>query len=105
MVVSNIKVYENISDEEVFKIACKKNNIKPSDVRSWNIYKKSIDSRDKNDVHFNYSLKINLISEPDYEEKNLLYVNNKKVLNKRPVVVGAGPARAILRICTCFKWL
>ena len=100
MKLSNIKIHENVDDEEVFKIACKKNNIKLSDVRSWSILKKSIDSRDKNDVHFNYSLQVNLNSEPIFEEENLLISSNKKKLANRPVVVGAGPARTFLHIHT-----
>ena len=90
--VSNIKIYDNLSDEEAFGIACKKAKIDLNEVKKWCITKKSVDARDKNKVHFNYSFEIILNGENEEEETNLFIIDNKKVLEKRPVVVGAGPA-------------
>lgn len=94
----NIKIRENLSKEEVFQYVCKKKRIKESQVINWNIFKKSIDARNKEDIFFNYTI--------DMECKNEKYIKNAKILNnfedfkinvnrksnKRPIIVGAGPA-------------
>ena len=92
IIISNIKIYENISDEEVFKYACKKTKINISNVEEWNIVKKSVDARDKNDVHFSYSFDVLMKGEKREPKEDLLLVKDKTKLNKKPVVVGAGPA-------------
>ena len=55
MIISNIKVYDNLSNEDVFNLACKKNKIDISKVVEWHILKKSVDARKKDDIHFSYS--------------------------------------------------
>ena len=50
--ISNIKVYKNIDDDNIIDIVCKKYKINKSDVLDWSIFKKSIDARKKDDVHF-----------------------------------------------------
>ena len=90
--ISNVKIYDNLTDEEVFNIACKKNKVNKEDVLSWNIAKKSVDSRRKDDVHFSYSLNLLMKGEKQEEKKDLLLIDNKKTIDKRPVVIGAGPA-------------
>lgn len=92
IIISNIKIYENISDEEVFKYACNKKKININNVENWNIIKKSVDARNKKDVHFSYSLELFMKGEKREPKKDLLLITNKKVLEKRPIVVGAGPA-------------
>ena len=92
MIISNIKIYNDLSDEEVYKIACKKNNIDFDKVVDWHITKKSVDARKKDDVHFSYSLELIMQGEKTKENKNILLVDEKKELKKRPVVIGAGPA-------------
>lgn len=107
--INNVNIRENISDGEVLLRALKKFNIPRSSVDYWRIYKKSIDARDKNDVHFVYTIDIeckdkklcsNLV---EIEEKNSeeIDVNFKVKFDNRPIVVGAGPARVICRIYTC----
>ena len=88
----NINVYDNLSNEEVFKLACEKNSIKVQDVSNWHIVKKSIDARNKDDVHFVYSLEVFIGNEKESHNEDLYLVKNKKKLSNRPVVVGAGPA-------------
>ncbi len=92
MVISDIKIYENLSNDEVFQIACKKNRIKVEDVMDWHIIKKSVDARKKNDIHFSYSLELLMRGEIVEGKEDLLLVKNKKLINSRPVIVGAGPA-------------
>ena len=91
MRISNIKVFEDITEEELLNRVCKKNKIDKSKIVSWNIFKKSIDARDKSNVHYNYTVDIFL--EGDKVEKvDLLKINNPVQFHKRPVVIGTGPA-------------
>ena len=96
--ITNIKIYENISNEEVFKIAINKYKINRNDILSWQISKKSIDARKKDDVHFNYSIDLKLKNESHYKKLKLIKefkmpkinLNNKE--NKKVVIIGAGPS-------------
>ena len=98
--LNNIKIRENISNDEVLLRALKKFNIPRSSVDYWRIYKKSIDARDKNDVHFVYTIdieckdkkvcsKLTQVTEIDSVK---IEVDFKSNFIDRPVVVGAGPA-------------
>ena len=64
--LSNIKIRQDISNNEVFKIACKKNKIDESTVTDWKVFKKSIDARNKDDIFYNYSIDINTSREYKY---------------------------------------
>ena len=99
--ISNIKIYEDISDEEILNIIIKKYKISRQSILKWSISKKSIDARKKEDVHYSYSIDINAKD----EDKLLKYKNVSKVitmeipkvefnLNKsiKPVIIGAGPS-------------
>ena len=88
----NVNIYDNLSNEEVLDIACKKNHVNKQDVSKWYIVKKSVDARNKEDVHFVYSINVLLGKEKEEQQENQYIVNNKKELSKRPIVVGAGPA-------------
>jgi uncharacterized FAD-dependent dehydrogenase len=90
MLLSNIKIYDDLPDEKVLEIACQKNKINIKEVNTWQVVKKSIDARDKNNVHYIYSFKIN---EPiDVYKDEDFFVQNKTVFDEPPVIVGAGPA-------------
>lgn len=91
MRISNIKIYQDISDEEVVEIACKKNHINQSEIVSWKIFKKSIDARNKKDIHYNYTIDVFKVGKEEKTE-NLLLVKGPRNLEKRPVIIGAGPA-------------
>ena len=56
--LKDIKIRENISNEEVLNRALRKANIPRNLVLSWRIFRKSIDARNKNDVHFVYTIDI-----------------------------------------------
>ncbi len=93
MKFSNINVFEDITDDELLTKVCKKNKINKSQISSWHITKKSIDARDKSNVHYNYSVEVFLDGEEsNLSEENLLKVENTKKFDKNPVVIGAGPA-------------
>ena len=54
--ISNIKIYEDISDDKVINIVLNKYKIKQEDIILCNISKKSVDARKKDNVHYSYSI-------------------------------------------------
>lgn len=99
--ISDIKIYENLSDEDVLNYVIKHYKIQKENILDWHISKKSIDARKKDNVHFSYSIDFELKN----ENKLLKYKNVSKVtklefpeiiasLSKsvNPIIVGAGPA-------------
>ena len=56
----DIKIRENLREEQVLKKAILKNGIKLEEVNKWYIYKKSIDARKKEDIFYNYTIDIEL---------------------------------------------
>lgn len=97
--ISNIKINLKHTDEDIKKMISKKLKVKPSEIKSYSIFKKSLDSRKKNNIQYIYSIDIEIAN----EEKYLKYDNIKKVENieypitklksdTRPVVIGSGPA-------------
>ena len=92
MKLENIKIRQDLSEEEIVKYACKKNRINFNKEKQYKILKKSVDARNKDDVHYIYSIEISTSEEADKpEEKEII---RPKVTNiEEPVViVGAGPA-------------
>lgn len=99
--ISNVKIYENISDNEVFDIVVKKYKLLKENIISWYISKKSVDARKKEDVHYSYSIDVDIEDDEKYlKNKNVTRVKileeptfelnlNKSV---RPVIIGAGPS-------------
>lgn len=96
--LSDIKIREDLTEDEVLKKALLKNKIKPEEVEKWYIYKKSVDARKKDDIHYNYAIDVTLKNKE--REKNFqkvkeyempkIEVTRKSTYN--PVIVGAGPA-------------
>ncbi len=97
--LENIKIYEDLSEEEVLKQACSKYKIDFKNIKKYSIYKKSIDARNKSNIHYNYTIDIDyngnrkiknakIVSEENFE----LNINVKRKSKVRPVIVGAGPA-------------
>ena len=93
------------SYELLSKKVCKKLNIEEKHIKKIKINKKSIDARNKKNVHFVYELYISLDNEKQVlkrkksddisyiEEKHYSFkpTGNKK-MNYRPVIIGSGPA-------------
>ncbi len=98
IIINNIKIRKNLSSNEIFEETIKKNKIRKEDVLEWHITKKSIDARDKQDVHYTYAISFKLKNEHKYKhfhkapEVNLPEIKTNNLKNKRPVVVGAGPS-------------
>ena len=96
--ISNIKVYEDIEDENLIDFVIKKYKIKKEDIIHWYIVKKSIDARKKQDVHYNYSINIELQNEKNYKhfdkviKKELPKIKVNNINNKKVIVIGAGPS-------------
>ncbi len=96
--LKDIKIRENISDEEVLEKALKKAKIPSDKVSYWKIYRKSIDARNKNDVYFVYTIDIecndtSLTSKlTKVQDIKLPEIMNNRKSNYNPVIVGAGPA-------------
>ena len=95
--IDNIKINKDFTDDELIKYICKKFSINIDDILEWHILKKSIDARNKNDIHYLYNIAIKFKSENKYKKfkdyefpiPNIIVNCNK---NFRPVIVGAGPA-------------
>ena len=97
--LENIKIREDLDEEEVAKIACKNYKLDYSKVQKFIIYKKSIDARNKEDIYYNYTIDIDYLGNkiPKNikvvpEESFELNIDVKRAKNKRPVIIGAGPA-------------
>lgn len=96
--INNIKIRKDITDYEVLEIAIKKHAIKKDDIIKWHIARKSIDARKKDDVHYTYSIDVQVKDENKYKKLEKVKkfqipnVKIKKKLTTRPVIVGAGPA-------------
>lgn len=99
--ISNIKIYDNLSDKDIFLFVIKKYKLLEKNILEWHISKKSVDARKKNDVHFSYSLDLEIKNENNYlKYKNVSKVQEQKYpcidvnlpTSVRPVIVGAGPS-------------
>ena len=67
IIINNIKIRKNLSSNEIFEETIKKNKIRKEDVLEWHITKKSIDARDKQDVHYTYAISFKLKNEHKYK--------------------------------------
>lgn len=104
--LENIKIRQDIEDNEILEIACQKFKLPCKMVEEFKIVKKSIDARDKNDIFYNYSIivtmnsKFNVNTLKNHKDVTIIEdVDSKKTKiqvnresNARPVVIGAGPA-------------
>ena len=96
--LSNVKIKEDLTEEQVIESALKKYKIKKEEVKSSSIYKKSIDARDKSNIYYNYAIDVELKKDrvvkgaSVVEEYSLENINVKRKSKYCPVIVGAGPA-------------
>ena len=79
--------------------------INPNSIKEYNIVRKSIDARDKNNILFVYEFLIKCFEEDKilknisssdiflYEEKNYIFPDKGNIkLDRRPIIIGSGPA-------------
>lgn len=97
--VSNIKVKIEHAEEDVINKVCKLLKIKSSHIIEYSIFKKSLDSRKKNNIHYIYSVDIKIQNEERFAKNSNVriievqdYIVDKVKSKHRPVIVGSGPA-------------
>lgn len=96
--INNLKIRKDLSNYEIFKFAIEKNHILESDVLNWDISKKSIDARNKEDVHYIYTLNIEVKNEHRYphieKDKKIILpqIEIKRTSHISPIIIGAGPS-------------
>lgn len=96
--LNNIKIRGNLTEEQVIDKALSKYKIKKENVKEVYIYKRSVDARDKSDVHYNYAIDVELNKDINIKGAVLVKkykfeeINVKRNSNFNPVIVGAGPA-------------
>lgn len=96
--INNIKIRKDINDTELLDLLIEKYKIKKIDIIDWKISKKSIDARKKDDVHYVYSIDLNLKNEEKYKKFDTVKdfkmpkINIKNKDNKKVVIVGCGPS-------------
>ena len=95
--INDVKVFEDISNEEVIKKAVKKARIKTGDFISGKIIRKSIDARNKNNIFYNYTVDIEVKNENNYPKLKKVSKTSLKIEKNRnsiykPIIVGSGPA-------------
>jgi hypothetical protein len=96
--LNEIKLSLDNDESELYKIACKMLHIERSEIKKLIIYKKSIDARDKKNICFVYTLDLKIDREERFKSriipnvKENVKVEVKRKSDKRPVIVGAGPA-------------
>lgn len=96
--VNNLNVSLTASEEELKNIVVAKLNCSLQDITEFKISKKSVDARNKNNVHFVYSVDCNDVS-VHVADKDIEHIEpSEKLVYKikddgvRPIVVGSGPA-------------
>lgn len=95
--IDEYKVFENISDEQLFEKVIKKYKINKRDIVSITIIRKSVDCRKKDNIHFSYSFALELRNEEKYTYLKKYNQPEIKIENHRdskysPIIIGAGPA-------------
>jgi len=96
--INNLKIRKDLSNYDIFKVAIEKNHILETDVLNWHISKKSTDARNKEDVHYTYSLTIEVKNEHKYphiekdKKINLPQISIKRTSALSPIIIGAGPS-------------
>lgn len=96
--INNLKIRKDLTEYEIFELAIEKAHVKKDDILAWHIARKSIDARKKEDVHYTYSIDIEVKDEKRYKklEKvksfNIPTIKVKNNLSTRPIIIGAGPA-------------
>lgn len=100
IILNNINLPLDADLNDVYAIVCERLKININDVISAELYRKSVDARHKNDVHFCVSIIASLKNENNVLKKNKNasaftkkeYIWQKTNSNIRPVIIGFGPA-------------
>lgn len=102
--ITNIRLPIDYSDKELKHKAAKELRIDEKAIKNISLFRRSIDARHKNDIHFKASIDVNLNTDENRviskSKSNKAKITNpykyelplNKGLNQRPVIVGFGPA-------------
>lgn len=102
--VRQVKISLNTSDSEFKNKIANKLKIKENEIIKFEIKKKSLDARDKNNIHYVFEFDVQIKNEDRILKKNLKDVFKAKSeeyifditgaekIQNRPVIVGSGPA-------------
>lgn len=108
--LSNIRLGLDEPESSLADHAARFLGARPSDVRAWRILRKSLDARDKANLHFVYTVEVTLPDreprpteartrrvrdvriEPSTEVPFVMPPRGARPLDQRPVIVGSGPA-------------
>lgn len=95
------QVKVKINDNDIITSISKKLKINKSEIIDYEIIKKSIDARNKEDIYFVYELDVNLKNESNIKLNNEILISKNREyhlektgtikLKERPIIVGAGP--------------
>lgn len=103
--INEIKLSLDQDESELWQKAAKVLKVNKKYITKLNISKKSIDARDKNDVHFTYSVDVEISLDEDQivkkcksnkvskvSEYRYQLPENRRTSGYRPIIVGFGPA-------------
>lgn len=96
--INNIKINENLTDEQLINKVLNKNKLKIEEIKNWYIYKKSIDARDKRNIYYNYTIDIELKNKNKENKYNVIKIEEMPIIEVKrkkdisPIIIGAGPA-------------
>lgn len=96
--IKDIKIREDLTEEQVFKKAISKLKINEEEVSNWYIYRKSVDARKKEDIYYNYTINLELNDKKKenkfdkFEEEKFPKIIVKRKSTYNPIIIGAGPA-------------
>lgn len=96
--LNNLSLPLDAKPEQIKHVAAQKLNCQPAQLNNFKISKKSVDARNKNNVHFVYSIDCstenNIIANKDIELLNEPETLRFKIKDdgNRPLVIGSGPA-------------
>lgn len=102
--IRQVKVKIKSSEKEIIKNIADKLKIKEDEIIEISIKKKSLDARDKQDIHYVYEFDVEVKDENKVlkrrskdilkspKEEYVFNINGTKKLQHRPIIIGAGPA-------------
>ena len=99
--ISQIKLPLNDAKLSLETIAARALHVRPEEIASVRLFRKSVDARDKRDVHFSLTLDVELHRTPARLPRNaellppskpIASIPQAKPRKHRPIVVGMGPA-------------
>ncbi|SHJ65112.1 hypothetical protein SAMN02745751_03047 [Dethiosulfatibacter aminovorans DSM 17477] len=110
--ISNIKLNPMQNEKSLEKKICKLLNVKPHEIISWEIYRKSIDARRSDSIFVVYAVNVTVKDERKVmkgKKNRDIQVAGRKSYDfecaysgdKRPVIVGAGPAGLFCALLLC----